>query len=31
VLDHIAVQVSEVAAAAAFYQRVFGPLGVRVR
>ncbi|WP_255620944.1 VOC family protein [Pseudonocardia sp. DSM 110487] len=28
-LDHIAVQVSDVAAAAAFYQRVFGPLGVR--
>jgi catechol 2,3-dioxygenase-like lactoylglutathione lyase family enzyme len=29
VLDHIAVQVSDVAAAAAFYQRVFEPLGIR--
>jgi catechol 2,3-dioxygenase-like lactoylglutathione lyase family enzyme len=29
VLDHIGVQVSDVAAAAAFYQRVFAPLGVR--
>ena len=28
-LDHIAVQVSDVTAAAAFYQQVFGPLGVR--
>ena len=28
-LDHIAVQVSDVAAAAAFYQRVFGPLDIR--
>jgi catechol 2,3-dioxygenase-like lactoylglutathione lyase family enzyme len=29
VLDHIAVQVSDVAAAAAFYQQVLGPLGIR--
>jgi len=29
VLDHIAVQVADVAAAASFYQRVFAPLGVR--
>jgi len=29
VLDHIAVQVGDVAAAAAFYQRVFAPLGIR--
>jgi catechol 2,3-dioxygenase-like lactoylglutathione lyase family enzyme len=28
-LDHIAVQVADVAAAAAFYQRVFAPLGIR--
>jgi catechol 2,3-dioxygenase-like lactoylglutathione lyase family enzyme len=29
VLDHIGVQVSDVAAAAAFYLRVFAPLGIR--
>ena len=28
-LDHIAVQVSDVEAAAAFYLRVFAPLGIR--
>ncbi len=28
-LDHIAVQVADVAAAAAFYQRVFAPLELR--
>jgi catechol 2,3-dioxygenase-like lactoylglutathione lyase family enzyme len=29
VLDHIAVQVSDVETAAAFYLRVFAPLGIR--
>jgi catechol 2,3-dioxygenase-like lactoylglutathione lyase family enzyme len=29
VFDHIAVQVSDVAAAATFYQRVLAPLGIR--
>ena len=28
-LDHLAIQVTDVAAAAAFYVRVFAPLGVR--
>jgi catechol 2,3-dioxygenase-like lactoylglutathione lyase family enzyme len=28
-IDHIAVQVADVAAAAAFYQQVFAPLGIR--
>jgi catechol 2,3-dioxygenase-like lactoylglutathione lyase family enzyme len=28
-LDHIGVQVADVAAAAAFYQQVFAPIGIR--